>query len=79
MLLRLDFVFKNEGFKGPCAYSTDEFLRTVDIPDNILVSVMINASDLCTDLGYIPVLEHLFPIPSKDSPVDIVRGCLSSL
>ena len=64
---------KNEGFKGPCAYSTDEFLRSVDIPDNLSVSVMVNASDLCTDLGCIPVLEHLFPILSKDSPVDIVR------
>lgn len=65
--------FKNEGFKGPCAYTTDNFLRRVDIPKSLSIGVMINASDLCSDQSYRQVLEHLFPIPASDSPVDLVR------
>ena len=36
---------KNE-FKGPCAYTTDEFINTLKIPKNIKIAVMVNASEL---------------------------------
>jgi 4-hydroxy 2-oxovalerate aldolase len=39
----------NDGFKGACAYTTDEFLETLDIPDELTIGVMINATDLIVD------------------------------
>lgn len=73
-VVELGFRFlKNEGFKGPCAYTTDDFLRSLAIPDGLSIGVMMNGSDLCTDLGCIPVLERLFPEPAAQTPVDLVR------
>ena len=64
---------KNNGFKGPCAYTTDDFLRSLIIPNGLAVGVMVNGSDLCTDLGCKVALERLFPSPAVESPVDLVR------
>lgn len=73
-VVELGFRFlKNDGFKGPCAYTTDAFLKTLRIPNGLEVAVMMNGSDLCTDQGCIPVLERLFPVAKADTPVDIVR------
>lgn len=63
----------NDGFKGACAYTTDDFLRCFAIPDGLDVSVMVNGADLCTSLGCQPALERLFPEPAAESPVNIVR------
>jgi 4-hydroxy 2-oxovalerate aldolase len=73
-VVELGFRFlKNQGFKGPCAYATDDFLRSLTIPRGLTVAVMINGSDLCTDLGCDTALERLFPAPAVASPVDLVR------
>lgn len=64
---------KNNGFKGPCAYATDDWIREIDPPSDLTVSVMANGADLLTDLGLIPSLELLFPEPAADTPVSIVR------
>ena len=73
-VVELGFRFlKNQGFKGPCAFSTDEFLETLAIPPELTVAVMINGADLCTDLGCIEALEHLFPRCASESPVQFVR------
>lgn len=63
----------NEGFKGACAYSTDEFLQKLTIPEGLNVGVMVNGADLCTSVGCQPALERLFHEPAAESPVDIVR------
>src|SRR6056297_49838 len=63
----------NQNFKGPFAYTTDEFLRGCTIPDGLTVAVMVNGADLCIDLGCEPALERLFPEQSKNTPVDLVR------
>ena len=52
--LQADFVeigfrsVKNEGFKGGFAFSTDQFLRTLPIPPDLLdkIGVMVNGSEL---------------------------------
>ena len=63
-VVELGFRFlSNEGFKGPYAFTTDYFLNTLDIPESLSVSVMINSSDLCTELGCNGALEALFPNP----------------
>mgnify|MGYP000356016930 CR=1 FL=1 len=52
--LKVDFVevgfrsLKNTGFKGGCAFSTDAFIHSLTIPDELTdkISVMINGSEL---------------------------------
>ena len=63
----------NQGFKGPCAFTTDEFLESLSIPSELTVAVMVNGADLCTDIGCIDALERLFPRPAIETPVKIVR------
>lgn len=65
--------FKKEGFKGACAYTTDSFIRTLDIPTGLKIGVMVNASDLINYTGGIEIaLSDLFQ-PSSESPVTLVR------
>ena len=73
-IVELGFRFlKNEGFKGAHAFSTDDYLCSLPIPDDLSVGVMVNGADLCTAMGCEPALEQLFPLPASESPVDLVR------
>ncbi len=73
-VVELGFRFlKNQGFKGPCAFTTDDFLETLVIPPGLKVAVMMNGADLCTDIGCIGALERLFPRPAAETPVELVR------
>lgn len=73
-IVELGFRFlANRGFKGPCAYTTDDFIRSLDLPERLQIAVMVNGSDLLTDFGLIPSLERLFPETAETSPVDMVR------
>ncbi|WP_018871123.1 aldolase catalytic domain-containing protein [Thioalkalivibrio sp. ALgr3] len=65
---------KNEGFKGACAFTPDDFLRSLEIPDTLALGVMVNAAELLQD-GQVSTaaLEALFPEPAQTSPVDLVR------
>jgi len=73
-LIELGFRFLgNDGFKGACAYTSDEFLKSLPIPEGTSVGIMVNGADLCTDLGLEPALEKLFPEPAASTPVDLVR------
>lgn len=65
---------KNEGFKGACAFTPDDFLRNFDIPDSLAVGVMVNATELLREGRLNPyALEALFPERAQTSPVDLVR------
>lgn len=60
-------------FLGPFAYSSDEFLKTLPLPSNLQIAVMINASDLLNYDGELDkAITSLFSIKAN-SPVDIVR------
>lgn len=73
-VVELGFRFlANRGFKGAYAYTTDEFLNELDIPDGLTIGVMINGADLCTELGVEGALETLFPRPSAETCVRLVR------
>ena len=73
-IVELGFRFlKNDGFKGACAYTTDDFLRSLPIPRGLSVSVMVNGADLLTDRGVEESLAALFPETADTSPVEIVR------
>tara|TARA_R110002049_G_scaffold290950_3_gene474614 strand:+ start:120 stop:1730 length:1611 start_codon:yes stop_codon:yes gene_type:complete len=73
-IVELGFRFlSQEGFKGAAAFTTDDYLRSLNIPPDLTVGAMINASDLLTDLGLVPALEYLFPEQAADTPLSLVR------
>ncbi|MDG1157464.1 MAG: aldolase catalytic domain-containing protein [Litorivicinaceae bacterium] len=73
-VVELGFRFlRNDGFQGPCAFTTDDFLRSLDIPSDLSVAVMVNGADLYTDMGWQSAMERLFPEVSEKTPVDLVR------
>lgn len=63
----------NQGFKGACAYTTDEFLRCLQIPTGIKLGVMINATELLGEQPLEKVLQVLFPENAENSPIKLVR------
>ncbi|MFP3344085.1 aldolase catalytic domain-containing protein [Halomonas sp. SIMBA_159] len=64
---------KNQGFQGPCAFTTDDFIRGLDIPAGLTVGVMINGSELVGKVPQVEALERLFPNDAANSPVELVR------
>jgi 4-hydroxy 2-oxovalerate aldolase len=73
-IVEIGFRFlKNNGFKGACAFSSDNFIRSLKIPNNLTIGVMINASDLYTEIGWKTAMEKLFPEKAKTTPVKLVR------
>jgi 4-hydroxy 2-oxovalerate aldolase len=65
--------FDKKSFQGPCAYTTDTFLETLNIPINLKLGVMMNASELIKHpLGVVDSLKSMF-LPAPDSKVSLVR------
>ena len=64
---------KNQGFQGPCAFTTDTFIRSLTIPPGLSLGVMVNGSELVGEFSQKKALEMLFPNSAKDSPTDLVR------
>ena len=65
--------FPKGEFLGAYAYSSDDYLLSLDIPNDIALAVMINASDVLNyENGAICGVNELFT-KSNDSRVDIVR------
>lgn len=63
----------NKDFKGASAYTTDSYIRTLTIPSNLKVAVMINATEIVGDMPQEEALNKLFPADASNSPVDVVR------
>lgn len=63
---------RNDGFQGPFAFTTDEFVRSLSIPIGLTVGVMVNGSELVGE-NQRGVLERLFPVSAEDSPISLVR------
>lgn len=64
---------KNLGFNGPCAFTTDDFLRNLPLPAGVTIGVMVNGNELVGEIPQHEVLQRLFPVLSGESPVDLVR------
>ncbi|RMJ01774.1 4-hydroxy-2-oxovalerate aldolase [Marinobacter litoralis] len=63
---------ENDGFKGAFAFSHDEYLQNLNVPSGLDIGVMVNASELVGgDIN--DRLKALFPRPSGQSPVSLVR------
>src|SRR5690554_3276786 len=64
---------RNSGFKGACAYTTDEFVRSLTIPPDLQIGVMVNASELVGENVLSDVLQRLFPHSADESLISLVR------
>lgn len=73
-MLELGFRFMPHGrFFGAHAHTTDEFLSSLPLPDNIPIAVMVNAKEMLThDAGPAAAVDLLFS-SRKQSPVTLVR------
>lgn len=64
---------KSQGFKGACAFTTDDFIRSLRVPCGLTIGVMVNGSELVGERPQTEVLKRLFPTPAAESPIDLVR------
>jgi len=63
-----------QGFKGICAYTTDSFIHSLEVPEGLSLCVMINASEILHEGRYSEQkLTQLFPTDSISSNISIVR------
>jgi 4-hydroxy 2-oxovalerate aldolase len=63
----------NSGYKGPFAFSTDKFIKNLKIPKDLKLGVMVNASDLYTDIGWKKAILKLFPESANNTPIKLIR------
>tara|TARA_B100000767_G_scaffold275789_1_gene315661 strand:+ start:2203 stop:3807 length:1605 start_codon:yes stop_codon:yes gene_type:complete len=78
--LQIDFIeigfrtLKNDTFKGAFAFTTDNYLKSLNIPVGLKnkIGVMINGSEIADPKTQIACLEKLFS-PKSKSPVTLVR------
>ncbi len=77
-LIKIDYVEIGFRFldkvkiKGPCAYSEERFLKSLKIPKNLKIGVMVNASDFVGHDDIIYLAKKNFK-KKKDSVVSLVR------
>lgn len=65
---------RSSGYAGANAYTTEDFIRSLNIPVGLAVGVMINAAELVkTDHDLEWVLKKLFPESAGNSLVQLVR------
>ncbi len=65
--------FETEGYRGPCAYTSDRFLQSLALPDGIKIAVMVNAAELVNhQMGASKAVALLFR-RRDDSSVSMVR------
>lgn len=50
---------KNQGFQGACAFTTDDFIRSLTIPGGLTVGVMVNGNELVGEVPQAVALERL--------------------
>lgn len=60
-------------FLGAFAYSTDEYLYSINLPKDLPIAIMVNASELINYKNGIAAAVNILFKSKVDSPVDIVR------
>ena len=58
--------------KGPCGYSDENFLKSLKIPKNLKIGIMINAADFVNSKDIISLAKKNFR-PKKKSLISLVR------
>lgn len=65
---------RNDGFQGPCAFTTEELINSLEIPAGLIPVVMINAVELVArNADLESVLKRLFPVDAAASRIKMVR------
>ncbi len=65
--------FDTKVYRGACAYTTDTFLEQLEIPDNINIGVMMNASEVVKhSKGPLEAVKEMFT-PVEKSKVSLIR------
>ena len=65
---------KNNGFKGSCAFTSEDFLKSLDIPNGLNIAIMIDGKELQTENKFSKeTLFRLVPIPAMQSKVALIR------
>ena len=66
--------FKNSGFKGSCAFTSEEFLKSLEIPENLKIAIMINGNEFINNNKLdLEKIRKVVPVLAKDSKVTLVR------
>lgn len=65
--------FSDGTFQGAHAFSTDEYLRGLPLPEGVAIAVMVNAKTLVTHPGGPAAAVDLLFAPASESPVSLVR------
>jgi len=66
-------MFDADDFKGGCAYTTDQFINHLDVPDGLNIGVMVDASAIESyKEGRDQALSKLFK-KASESPLSLVR------
>jgi 4-hydroxy 2-oxovalerate aldolase len=64
---------KAEGFKGAAAYTSDEFLESLNLPGDLTIGVMVNGSELASQDTQEADLCSLFPLSADRACFSLVR------
>ena len=65
--------YKKDIYLGPCAYTTPFFLESLNIPKNLKIGIMINASDIVSNkLSRADIDHHFFQFSTKNK-ISFVR------
>ncbi len=62
-----------DGFKGPYAYSSEYFLRSLSIPSDLKIAIMIDAKELLENDLPSNSVNSLLPLSSDNSIIKIIR------
>jgi len=66
-------------FLGPFAYSGDDFISSLSLPDDKKIAVMINAKEFISHQNNeVKLIQSLFA-PCSESPIDIIRAAINFL
>jgi 4-hydroxy 2-oxovalerate aldolase len=65
--------FQDSSYKGPCAYSSDFFLKNLNIPEKLKIGVMVNAADLLSHGNKNPISNIKKLFSSKKSRINFIR------
>ena len=66
--------FENKTYRGACAYTKDDFIKTLTVPNNLKIGVMINASELINYKTKDPIKNIKLLINNKkNSKIHFVR------
>lgn len=65
--------FNKSEYYGPYAYSTDDFIKKLDVPKTLKIGVMLNLKDIISSPYSIQETLDLLFVDSSQSPVDLVR------